>query len=164
MNRKVLVIVGAVVLLLILGGGFFILSSKKNTATETPTTTDQTIQKLSPSDIDLQLTMSSDNKKVKVIVGNVTDITSLEYEITYDADIPASELAPGEEGGQVERGFSDEAKITSADKKYESKYFDLGSCSKNVCRYDTGVKEIKILMKVTKHDGKLYEVQDSVTI
>lgn len=166
MNKKSTIIVGIIIILLLLGSGFFVLySGKKQASNLTPTVSEeQPIGKLSPLDIGLSLVLSSNNRKVKVIVENVSDIKSLEYEITYDADIPVSELAPGEKGGQVERGFNDEAKITSSQTRYESKEFDLGSCSRNVCRYDTGVDGVRLLMKVTKRDGKVYEVKDEISI
>ena len=166
MNKKKGIIVGVIVLALILGGGFFFLAARKSSTSNTiPKDTQQlVIGKLTPESIGLNLLLSSNNRKVRVIVEDVSDIKMLEYDITYDADIPASELAPGEESGKVERGFNDEAKIAANQSRYESKDFDLGSCSRNVCRYDTGVEEVRILMKVTKRDGKIYEVQDSVSI
>lgn len=164
-NNKVLLVGVVIVVLLLLGGGFLVLSSKRPTSL--PITQDeelQTIEKLSPADIGLSLVPSYGNKRVKVVVSKSEDIKSLAYDISYEADIPASELAAGEQGGQVERGFSDEVTLAGQKSSYESKEFDLGSCSKNVCRYDTGVTEIKILMKVTKMDGKVYQVEDSVKI
>lgn len=166
MNKKTGIIIGVLVLVFLAGSGLFFLSSRKNSDADVFPTgiQDQVVGTLTPTDIGLKLILNSNNRKVKVIVENIDDIKLLEYDITYDADIPASELAPGEEGGKVERGFSDEAKIKSGQSRYESKDFDLGSCSRNVCRYDTGVEEVRILMKVTKRDGKIYEVKDEVKL
>lgn len=162
-NKRQLIIGGIVILFLLAGGVYLVMSSKKTPVQEQTTTQDQTVQTLSAKEIGLQLIPSSDNKKIKVVVSKVNDIKSLEYDITYEADIPASELARGEQGGKVERGFNDSAENISAG-KYESKYFDLGSCSKNVCRYDTGVEEIKIILKVIKKDNKVYKVEDSIRL
>lgn len=162
MDKKFLVIGVVIVVLLVAGGGFFIMSSGKKAAPQPTVTQDQTVQDLSPKDIGLQLVMSYGNKRVKVVVGKASDIKNLEYDITYSADVPASELAPGEEAVKVERGFNDQATIKQGSAKYESKEFDLGSCSKSVCRYDTGVDSVSILMKVVKRDGKIYQVKDSI--
>lgn len=164
MNKKFAIIGAVLVLLLLGGGGYVVMSQKGPTPTPTPEA-GQMVEELDPSDIGLKLELSSDKKKLKVIVGNVSDIQSLDYEVTYEADIPASEQVEGGEGEtRTTRGFSADAQIKSSDSKYESKYFDLGSCSKNVCRYDTGVEEIEVLMKVTKKDGKIYQVEESIKI
>ncbi len=163
-NKKLPLIAGIVIILLLsLGGMFFFFSKSGSDKGEIDTNASDVIGSLSAEEIGLKLIVSNDNKKVKVVVEKVADIFSLEYDISYDADIPASEVAPGESGGKVERGFSDEAKISSQS-KYESKDFDLGSCSRNVCRYDTGVEEVRIVMKVVKKDNKVYEVKDSIKL
>ncbi len=166
-NKKLLLIIGGIVLLLFIIGGVLVFSTRSSNDSDSNNsnvTTGENIGTLKPSDIGLKLVLSSNNQKVRVVVDDISNIKSLEYDISYDADIPASELAPGETGGKVERGFSDEAKITSSQSRYESKDFDLGSCSRNVCRYDTGVEEVRIIMKVIKKDGKVYEVKDSVEV
>jgi hypothetical protein len=162
MNKKVGIIIGVVLILLLLGGGGYMIFGKqtpKNAATTNPG--EQSVGTLEPDAIGLKLQLTADKKKVAVKVGKTTDVKSIEYEITYDADVPASEKVEGGED-RVSRGFSDQADIKSGQTSYESKEFDLGSCSKNVCRYDTGVTEITILMKVTKRDGSLYQVTDSI--
>lgn len=162
-NKKLsLIAVVAIIFLVLLGSIFFISRKPVSDDSEVDTSTSGTIGSLSPSQIGLGLVLSNEKKRVKVVVEKTTDIKSLEYDISYDADIPASELAPGEEGGKVERGFSDEAIMKDGQSRYESKDFDLGSCSRNVCRYDTGVEEVRIVMKVVKKDNKVYEVKDSI--
>jgi hypothetical protein len=163
MNKKVGIIIGVVVILLLLGGGGYMMMGKKASPVTPAGEGNQEVQTLKPEDIGLKVAMTVPNKKVKVIVGNVSDIKSLEYEVTYDADVPAAEKLEGGED-RVSRGFSDQAEIKSGQSSYESKEFDLGSCSKNVCRYDTGITEIKVLMKVTKRDGSLYQVEDSLQL
>lgn len=160
MNKKVGIIIGVIVLLLVLGGGGYMIMGKQGVKpTPVENSGSQEVGTLQPQDIGLKMQLTPDKKKVKVIVEKASDIKNVEYEITYDADVPAAEKVEGGED-RVSRGFSDQAEIKG--QSYESKDFDLGSCSKNVCRYDTGVTEIKILMKVTKKDGKLYQVQDSI--
>ncbi len=166
-NQKLFIGFGILLVVLLLGGGLFIMSSgKKSSQSPTPSAEQFMIEKLSPEDIGLELipkTLPNDGKQIKVIVSKVADIKHLAYEITYEADIPKSELPPGETEGRVERGVgNDDVSINSSDKKYESKFLDFGSESKGVVRYDTGVTEAKIVMKVTKRDGKVYQVEDSV--
>jgi hypothetical protein len=167
MNKKVGIIVGVLIVLLLLGGGGYMVMSKKGAAGPTPAVGQDSmvVGTLSPEDIGLELKPTSDGKKLRILVSKVQDIKRLDYEVTYEADIPASEQVEGEDAEtRTTRGFSGEADIKSGESKYESKDFDLGSCSRNICRYDTGVEEIKILMKVTKNDGKVYQVEDQVKI
>ena len=162
-NKKLPIIIAAsAILLIIVIGIFFLFTKSKPNTNELDENITESIGTLTPQEIGLSLVTSSENKRVKVIIEKVKDIKSLEYDISYDADIPASELAPGEESGKVERGFSDEAIMKVGQLKYESKDFDLGSCSRNVCRYDTGVNEVRIVMKVVKKDNKIFEVKDSI--
>jgi hypothetical protein len=163
MDKKILIIVAVVVLLLIGGGEYLVMSKQGPTPTPAPGQ-GQVIGKLSPDEIGLKMVLSPDKKKLQIVVSKANDIKSLDYEVTYDADIPASEQVEGE-GGETRttRGFSGDASL-NGDNKYESKFFDLGSCSRNVCKYDTGVTEISVLMKVTKSDGKIYQVEDKIKV
>jgi hypothetical protein len=162
-NKKIAIIIGALVLVLLLGGGAFVLTSKKG-PTPTPTPEgQQTVGELSPDDIGLKLELRDDSKAVKFLADKLDDIAALEWEFYYDADVPASERIPGEEVGKVTQSFGGDVKLKSGQKTYESDYRELGTCSAK-CRYDTGVEEVKILMKVTKKDGSLYQVEDSITL
>jgi hypothetical protein len=163
-NKKLATIIGIAIIILVAGGALVFSLQRSAATVEKVAPQEQAIGTLTPGDLGLQLKLSDNNHKVKVLVQKVSDIKALEYDITYDADIPASELAPGEQGVKVERGFNDEAKISVNQTKYESKDFDLGSCSRNVCRYDTGVDSVNIVMKVTKRTGKIYQVKDSIKI
>ncbi len=166
-NQKLVIIGGVFVLLLLLGGGFLVMSSQKKTnGTPTPSIEQFQIAKLSPKDIGLELVpkvLSNDGKQLKVVVSKISDIKRLDYEIVYEADVPQAELPEGETVGRVERSIGGDVDITESDTEYESEFLDFGSASKNVVRYDTGVTEARIIMKVTKRDGKLYQVEDSIS-
>lgn len=163
-DKRVLVVI--VVVLLLLGGGAFVLSSNKakKAAEQSPTTQEEVIPTLTPDEIGLTMMTDSSGKRVKFVIANVSDIKRIEYEITYDADVPQNSDDGGGDGGKVTRGTGGEADIKSSDTKYESKYHDLGSCSSGTCVYYTGIEEIKLLLKVTKRDGKVYQVEDSLKL
>ena len=78
--------------------------------------------------------------------------------MTYDADSTVQERQEGGED-QVERGITGEAKIDIEEDKYTSAWLDLGSCSANVCRYDTGVTSIKLTLKIVKTNKKIYHTE-----
>lgn len=162
-NRTVQIGLGVVLLVLIVVGGFFFVSNKNQSSTKQPTAdTEQVVQKLSPDDIGLTITPNDTNKSVKFVIAKPDGITSIEYQLTYDADSTAEEQSEGGEP-RVQRGITGEAKITSGD-TYTSPWLDLGSCSRNVCRYDTGVNSVDLTLKITKTDGKTYEVEKSLSL
>jgi hypothetical protein len=161
MNKKIGIIVGVLVLVLLLGGGVIVLTSKKGpTPTPTPEV-QQTVGELSPEDIGLKLELRDDSKAIRFTAGKLADVSLLEWEFYYEADVPLSERVAGEEVGKVTQSFGGDTKVKSG--SFTSEYRELGTCSAK-CRYDTGVEEVKILMKVTKKDGSLYQVEDSITL
>lgn len=156
-------IVAAVVLLLVVGGVLF-ARSRSNSAT--PSLYDdefsQPIEKLKPEDIGLTLVLSPDKKKVKFMASKLSDVSKLSWEFSYDADVPTTGDFAGEEGQKITQAFEGETDVTGS--SYESEFRELGSCSSGRCRFDAGVEKVNILLKVTKKDGKVYQVEDSIDL
>lgn len=161
-KRIVIGIVAAVVLLL--GGGMYVASSQKSQDAEIQTTLeDNSVPKLKPEDIGLELVLSDDSKKVKFTADKLGDVKTLEWSFAYEADIPLADRGEGmDEGQKVTQEFSGEATVKGS--SYESVFRELGTCSSGKCRFDTGVEKVELLMKVTKKDGKVYEVTDSISL
>ena len=160
-NRKVQIVLGVVLVIVVLLGGYFYLNSKVQTSTEpSDAESQQVVEKLSPDSIGLTITPNASKKAIKFAIAKLAGIKSIEYQLTYEADSTAQEQSEGGEA-RVQRGITGESKITSHD-SYESPSLDLGSCSKNVCRYDTGVKSVDLTLKVIKDDGKTYEVEKTL--
>jgi hypothetical protein len=159
-NRTVQIALGVVLLVLVGLGGFYVIANKTQTKTQDQTSTEGVVQTLKPEEIGLSLEVSPDKKKVKFKIEKASDIKGIEYELVYEADSTAQEK---QEGGDetVQRGITGQADIKSGESSYESDWLDLGSCSKNVCRYDTGVKKIDITLKLTKSGDKIYSVTDT---
>lgn len=163
-KRSVQIGIGVFLILILVGGGlFFFLGAKPKPQVNTTVneTQDEVVQKLSPEQLGLTMEASPDNKKVKFGVEKASDIKSMEYQITYEADSTAQEKSEGGDA-RVQRGITGQADVKGS--KYSSDWLDLGSCSKNVCRYDTGVKSIQLTLKVVKKDGKTFEVEKTLEI
>jgi hypothetical protein len=158
-NGKIL---AGVVAVLLLVSGYLIFGGKSKAEPE-PVTQNQGVQNISPEELGLKLTAKPDNKAVKFEITKISDIKSLEYELVYEADSTAQEQ---EEGGEprVQRGITGEAEIESGESTYESEWLDLGSCSRNVCRYDSGVESVTLTLKINKKDGKVYQAEDSLEL
>lgn len=155
MNNKNLIIGLAVLGLVAVGIGSYFLFVKK-TASQQEAIVPQfgeenQVMTLMPQDIGLTLAASADKTRVIMTVTNTTDITSLDYELAYTS------------AGGIPRGVLgniDATKIKGATLKKEML---LGTCS-DVCHYDQGVTSVKLTLKVTKTDGKIYSVDQSLSL
>lgn len=153
-NKKVIIVILVVALIFLVGGGFFALSSKKEAAkpivSEQQQPVEEKVNTLTPHDIGLTLTATPDNKKVSMQIAKVEDISSLDYELSYTAK------------GNIPRGV-----IGHIDNKTKGKPIKqeivLGTCS-DVCHYDQEVSGIKVIVKVTKLDNKVYSVEKSLEL
>ncbi len=162
-NKKVQIGIGVVLVIALLVGGYFFIAGKSKSKEQTEEVSQEdVVYKLSAKDIGLTIEASSDNKKIKFTVEKLAGIKSIEYEATYEADSTAEEQNEGGEA-RVQRGITGEAELESGS-SYESPWLDLGSCSRNVCRYDKGVESIDLTLKIKKNDGKTYAVQESLSL
>lgn len=155
------IIIGVIIVIVLAGGGYFLASSKTNPSTQQQTVVDNSVHTITPGQIGLKLEASSDNHKVRFSIANASDIQSIEYELTYNANSTAQEQSEGAEA-QVQRGITGTANIKSGSSSYQSSWLILGSQSANVVRYDTGVTGVGITLKITKTNGSIYQVQDKL--
>ncbi len=160
-NRNHQIITGIVVVLLLVSG--FLIFGGKSKDKPAPSVQDQGVQKISAEELGLTLTAKPDKKAIKFAISKLDGIKSIEYELTYEADSTVQEQSEGGEA-RVQRGITGDAKVESGKSSYESDWLDLGSCSKNVCRYDSGVKSVNLTLKITKNDGKIYQAEKSLEL
>jgi len=162
-SRSFQIILGIIILAAIgIGGYFYIAGSNntQNTQDQLPSSNDN-VQTLSPSSIGLKLEASSDDKKVRFTITDASDIKSIEYELTYNANSTAEEQSEGAQA-RVQRGITGQENVSLGSSSYTSSWLILGSQSANMVRYDTGVTGVNITLKITKTDNKIYQVQDSL--
>lgn len=151
MKNKNLIIAILIILVVtvIMGTGTFLLLGKKsNKLPETDTEIEEQVKKISKDEIGLKLKMGSDGKRVVFEVGKTENIASLDYQLSYNSkdNIPRGAI------GHIE------IKIKGQPVKKE---IVLGTCS-DVCHYDEDVSNIKLILKVTKLDGKIYQAEVSL--
>ena|SRR5258708_32461525 len=165
-NKNVIIGIVIFVVIIIIAAGGFLLLSKSNLHSQQAQTQSQdtpVLQKLSSDDLGLTLSASDDKKKIKFSITKLADIREIEYEITYDANASSQELAQGSDT-RVSRGITGDVKVNGGQSSYDSPMLDLGSCSRNVCHYDTGVTTVKMTLKLTKGSGKIYQAEQSLTL
>jgi hypothetical protein len=164
MNRNVLMGVAVLVILLLVGGGAYFLANRNAEPEDDAGFVEEQLPKMDPKELGLAIIPSSDKRYIQFKVTKSQGIKHLEWEFTYDAD--ATETGDGEGGGgRVTQGFGGEADITSENKEFVSEKRELGTCSTGgKCRFDTGIETIKLILKVTKADGKVYQAEDSISL
>lgn len=156
MPRKKLSLIVAVAIgiLLVAAGGYYVLSQKQ--VAQTPVSQNQSpqIYTLSPDSVGLTISFRSDNNALKFTM-TTKDITTVDYTISYTAN---------QHGQQVAQGLIGELVPTPNQSTMSTNYREFGTCSSGVCRYDTVVSPVTLTLKVTKTDGKVYDVEKTVNI
>lgn len=152
MKNKNLVIFLVIGLIALVGAGALILSSGKKAApveiAQTPV--EETVSLMKPEDIGLSLIASADNKKVIFEVANTEGIVGLDYELSYTSK------------GDIPRGAIGHMDIKQ-DGRLVKQEIPLGTCS-DVCHYDEGVSDIKLILRVTKTDGSTSQIEESLDL
>ena len=148
-NRKFQIAGIAIVALVVLLAVFVAfkntnLSSQKINTNILPT--EIPIPTISPDELGLTIEAGPKGQTVIVTVANITGISAIEYELQYLAE------------GSLPRGAIGQIDL---DNSPASKEITLGSCS-DVCHYDKNVSDIKVVLKITKDDGSVF--QSSATL
>lgn len=153
------VLIGAIVILvfLILGGYYFFFAKSQSKPQEQPEpiVEEETIPTIIPEDIGLEFTLRSDKKAAKFVINNAEGIESVEYQISYLKEVG---------GEEVPEGLIGEAKPKTSSNTISIDYREFGTCSSGVCRYDKVVSPVKLTVKITKTDGKVYSTEQTLTL
>ena len=154
-NPKVLIAAGIVVLVLVVGLFLVIMIGKSNSSNQTANAepTQIPILTLQPSDIGLSFAPAANMQKGTMTITKTSDIASVDYQLTYTAIVS---------GEPVARGTIGHADVKNKGQEI-SQAMVFGTCS-DVCHYDTGITDVKLIVKVTKIDGKVYQVELPVTV
>lgn len=156
-NNKVLLGIIALVVIFLLVGSYLLFSNKPaSQETEENGFIEEELESLTPEEIGLEIVVSSDNKEVKFVINKPEGFTNVEYELSYEANDRANP------GNRVTRGVAGEDELTG--EIYESEDLFLGTCSSGTCIADTGVNQVDLLLKITKTDGTMYQVEASQEI
>ncbi len=156
MFKNKLVIVSVVIIVILLGVGGIFLFGQKGSSTKVPTEQSKNIKKLSADDIGLVLASAKGGKALSMRITKLSGISSIEYELSYDA----VETTEGETA-TVPKGVVGSPIQVKADSEI-SRILDLGTCSKNVCRYDKVKSDIKVVIRVNFANGDTGAVETTV--
>ena len=104
-----------------------------------------TLPEAKEEEVEVSLTPRHDKKAVILKISKIpSDVISLEYELLYEAK--------GKQG-PLPRGVGP-AKIDIKGQETILREIVLGTCSRNVCVYDEGVKKVSLTLKFNKTSGK----------
>lgn len=163
-NKTILIIIAVAVVLFALGGGYFLFARQSSDQKPLPSRSiDNGPENLSPDEIGLKLTASENKKQIKFSISKLSGIKAVAYQLTYEADSTKQEISEGGEP-KVQRGIIGDAKLKPGESSYESPWIDLGSASKNVVRYDTGVESVNLILKITKNNNKIYQTEQKLDL
>lgn len=154
-NKKLLGAVAVFLILAVTGGVFFLSRQSEtggNSGSDEFASSDLPV--LTPEEIGLVVTVRKDKKALMFEIKKAFDISSVEYIINYEKEI---------EGERVPEGIFGEMNI-GEDGITKTDFREFGTCSSGRCRYDEVVSDITIDLKVTKKDGKNYQVKKIVKL
>lgn len=133
------------VVLIALGAGFYFFGSQKKQETSpqaTPVSTQVATLPLEKRPY-VSLFPQTNGHEVKLSVSNINQSKSLEYELVYLV-------------GEASRGVIGSGELNGSTSFARDLLF--GSCSKNVCKYDEGVEQGTLTLKLKGEKTQKYEV------
>jgi len=154
-NPKVMIAVGIVVLVLVVGLVLVVIMGKSNSANQTANAqpTQVPVLTLKPSDIGLAFAPDANLQRGTMTITKTSDIASVDYQLTYTAVVS---------GQPVARGTIGHVDVKTPGKEI-SQAMVFGTCS-DVCHYDTGITDVTLIVKVTKTNGSIYQVELPVSM
>jgi hypothetical protein len=156
-NKLVFSAVGVVVILV--GVIVYVFFPKQDSTSSFPSESAQNIKKLSADDIGLILTPTKGGKAITMEITKLDGISSIEYDVSYDARV-------ADEGEEivVPRGVAGSAIQIKPGETSVSRDLDLGTCSKNVCKYDQVESDVTFVIRVNFTNGEVGAVEAKITL
>ena len=157
-KNKLLLAAVAVVIVLV-GILIYIFMPKEDTSSPFPPESSQNVKQLTPDDIGLILTPIKGGKAITMEITKLDGISSIEYDVSYDARVT-------DEGEEivVPRGVAGSAIQIKAGESSVKRDLDLGTCSRNVCKYDQVESDIKFVIRINFTNGEVGSVEDKISL
>lgn len=157
-KNKIWVITVAVVVVLGAAGGYFIFAGQGKAPVPVQQT-EKPVKQVKPEEIGLILTPRADNKAIVMKITKLGGVSSVEYEVSYDATVT-------EEGqtNNIPRGAVGSPILIKPTDTSINREILLGTCSASVCKYDKVTSEIKFVIKVTYSNGDIGSIEQSISL
>jgi len=159
-NTTIIIAVAIIVILLGVGGVYlFTRTSSNPTAVITPTPQQQQVLTLQPSDIGLSLTSSTYTKGSSSGPAMHMEITKLDGISSVDCEIHYTHVI--DNGSRIAEGIL--CNLDATNKTSITQDIPFATCS-DVCHFHKDIQDIQAILKITKTDGKIYQVKDTMTL
>lgn len=153
-NKKIIAAVAVFLILALAGAAFLWMRQGSSEISPSDEITESDLPTLTPEDIGMEVTLRQDNKALMFELTKAEDIELVEYTIEYEKEV---------EGETANEGIFGVMEI-GKDGRTDTDFREFGTCSAGKCRYDNVISDITINLKVTKKDGKEYQVQEIVKL
>lgn len=161
-NKIAVIVVGV---LLVVGLAVYLLfGTGNNAATNQPgAVSAKPVKAITPEQIGLSLSFRADKKAIIMDITKLDGIASVEYEVTYDANVTADSSGDSASGVTQRGVVGSPIPVKSGDSDIK-RTIELGTCSKNVCKYDNVVSDVKFVIKVTYSNGDIGSVEKAISL
>lgn len=132
--------IGKKVLVLLILSAFFLGKDTEAKVLPQAKNVKQTGQNVRATGIGVSVKLHPNRKSLTVYFSNLHNAANVSYALTYNT----SEQQEGAMGAINLTGSTDQQELL------------FGTCSKNVCRYHTGIKDAKLDISYTLKSGKKY--------
>lgn len=157
-KNKILLAALVATFLVAVVGVFLITSSTKKQVSE-PIAEEVQAKSVSPEEIGLDLAPSADSKAIVMKITKLDGISSVEYEVSYDAEVTEE----GETNNVPRGAVGSPIEIKDGDSQIKRE-ITLGTCSANKCKYDKVTSAIKFVIKVTYANGDIGSVEKEISL
>jgi len=140
MKKNLTIVLIAVAVILIIGGIFLIKGKNKNqTADENQQDQKKTLETPLEDRPYVALIPRTDGKEFTLEISRIKNAKTIEYELVYESQ-------------GLSRGVIGSVEISSGETEVSRKLL-LGSCSKDVCKYDEGVEQGSLTLRFRGTEG-----------
>jgi len=160
-KNKIIVPIILVVIVLVGVGSLLMFGKGKVVAPQALDVSEKPVKKINADDIGLSLVPRSDKKAIILQISKLDGISALEYEVTYDAKV--TDTTGDEQEGTTQRGVVGSPIDVKAGDSEIKRTIELGTCSRNICKYDNVVSAVKFVIKVTYSNGDVGSVEEDIT-
>ena len=158
-KNQTLVIIVVVVAVLGIVGGYFLFKGQGKAPAPAQQGQEKPVKAVKAEDVGLTLVPRADNKAIVMKIAKLGGLSSVEYEVSYDASVT--------EAGQtntIPRGaVGSPIQIKPTDTSINREIL-LGTCSVNVCKYDKVISAIKFVIKVSYSNGDVGSIEQAVSL
>lgn len=159
-NTKILmIVVGFIVIAGLALGAYSLMNNNASQGQNTDEEMVETEAKpIKAEDIGLELSLTPNKKAIVMKINQLEGIKSVEYVAQYDAEVT-------EEGETltVTRGVGPSTiEVEDGDTVIERDDITLGTCSKNVCKYDVVMGDITFTLRVNYDNGEVGSLEETI--